>query len=256
MANLSFTASPSGHRIAYHKTEGAPDSGGPAVLFCGGFMSDMTGSKATTLEGWAAREGRAFVRFDYSGHGASEGAFRDGTVGAWLADALHVLDTLLAGPTILVGSSMGGWIACLIARARPERVAGLIGIAAAPDFTDRLWHRELDDTARKAILDYGFVELFSEYGPDPYVFTKALFDDGRTHFVMDSSLRIDAPVRLIQGTADPDVPWETAKDLACHMQASGSADVEAVIVPAGDHRLSTEADLARLVRVVEEVSAR
>jgi len=245
-----YISGPNGHHIAYYHRDGR----GPAIMFCGGFMSDMTGSKATTLEAWAEQKGHAFVRFDYSGHGASGGQFKDGTIGQWRDDALFIFDTLLSGPVILVGSSMGGWIASLIARARPDRVAGFVGIAAAPDFTERMWTHDLDDGARKTVLDQGFVEIASDYGPDPYVFTRVLFDDGRANRVMAAPLKIAGPVRLIQGTADLDVPWQTAENLGTHMKASGTDDVEVILVPGGDHRLSSDRDLARLVRVVAEIA--
>lgn len=252
MTSALKTMGPNGHQLAYHKTDGE----NPGVLFLGGFMSDMTGSKATTIEDHGKKTGHAAVRFDYSGHGISEGKFADGTIGAWAADALHIFDTLTEGPQILVGSSMGGWIASLIARTRPERIAGFIGIAAAPDFTERLWAHELEDEHRQAIMRDGRVEIFSEYGPDPYVFTKALFDDGREQSVFNAPLKIDAPVRLIHGTSDPDVPWEEAIKLAQHMKASGSTDVEAILVPGGDHRLSTDLDLARLTRIIDEIRSK
>lgn len=249
MTTANKITRPGGTALAYHRTPGA----GPGVLWCGGFMSDMEGSKALTVEAHAKARGRASLRFDYSGHGASGGAFADGTIGSWYQDALYMLDTLTDGPQVVIGSSMGGWITCLLARARPEKIAGFIGIAAAPDFTERMWTRDLDDDQRRAILTEGRVHIASDYGPDPYVFTKALFDDGRDQSVFRDALKIDAPVRLVQGTDDPDVPWETAKTLACHLQESGSRDVEAILVPGGDHRLSSEHDLERLTRILDEI---
>ena len=223
------------------------------VMFLGGFMSDMEGSKALAVEAFARGKGRPALRFDYSGHGQSEGTFAEGTIGRWSADALHMLDHFTDGRVVLVGSSMGGWIAGLLARARPAKIAGFIGIAAAPDFTERMWTHDLNDAERQAVLKDGKVLIPSEYGPDPYVFTKALFDDGRAQSLFASDLRIDAPVRLIQGTEDPDVPWETAKIYACHIEDSGSNDVEAVLIPGGDHRLSRDIDIARLLRVLDEI---
>lgn len=249
MTTPSITKGPNGTDLAYVRTPGKA----PGVMFLGGFMSDMTGSKAMVLEGHARKRGRAALRFDYSGHGASSGAFADGTIGAWADDALFMLDQFTEGPVVLVGSSMGGWIASLIARKRPDRLAGFIGIAAAPDFTERMWAHDLTDQQRKIILTEGRVLIPSDYGPDPYIFTKALFDDGRANSVFSKPLRLDVPVRLLQGIEDPDVPWETAKTLACHMEDSGSSDVEAVLIPGGDHRLSTERDLNRLVRTLDEI---
>lgn len=238
-----------GAQIAYHHLMGQ----GTGVMFLGGFMSDMTGSKATSLEEHCRKAGKQFLRFDYQGHGASSGAFKDGTIGQWAQDALTMFDEFMTGPTILVGSSMGGWIASLLARQRPEKIAGFIGIAAAPDFTERMWAHDLSDDHRTQIMRDGYVEIHSEYGPDPYVFTKALFDDGRTNSIFAQPLKIEAPVRLLQGLEDPDVPYDTALKLANHMQESGSQDVEAIMIPAGDHRLSTEADLNRLCRTVSEI---
>lgn len=249
MTTPNMTQGPNGTDLAYVRTSG----GGPGVMFLGGFMSDMTGSKALTVEAHAKARDRAALRFDYSGHGQSGGAFADGTIGAWAADAIYMLENYTDGPVVLVGSSMGGWIASLLARQCPEKVAGFIGIAAAPDFTDRMWTHDLNDDMRKMILTEGRVLVPSDYGPEPYTFTKALFDDGRAQSVLTEPLKIDAPVRLIQGTEDPDVPWETAKTLACHMEDSGSPDVEAILVPGGDHRLSSDSDLARLTRILDEL---
>lgn len=242
MTKPSFMETEHGTRIAYHRTKGA----GPGVVFLGGFMSDMEGSKALALEEQARREGRAFVRFDYQGHGQSSGEFADGTIGLWLKDALAVIDRLTTGPQILVGSSMGGWIALLAAKARRARVKALVGIAAAPDFT--LWHWDaLTEAERNTIITEGRLLVPSDYGPDPYVFTRALFEDGWRNRVNHGLIHLDIPVRLIQGTADPDVPWQTAMNIADNLTGE---DVEVVLVPAGDHRLSRDVDLKRLRRVV------
>ncbi|WP_417456437.1 alpha/beta hydrolase [Kordiimonas sp.] len=242
MSDPDFLITKHGTRIAYHRTKGA----GPGVVFLGGFMSDMEGSKALALEEQARRAGRAFVRFDYQGHGQSSGKFADGTIGLWLKDALAVIDRLTTGPQILVGSSMGGWIALLAAKARRARVKALVGIAAAPDFT--LWHWDaLSDEERNTILTEGRLLVPSDYGPDPYVFTRALFEDGWRNRVNHAPIHLHIPVRLIQGTADPDVPWQTAISIADNLTGE---DVEVVLVPGGDHRLSRDVDLKRLVRVV------
>lgn len=245
MIRPNFINTPHGSRIAYHRTPGTS----PGVVFLGGFMSDMEGGKALALEAYCAATGRAFVRFDYAGHGQSGGAFADGTIGGWAADALAVIDQLTEGPQILVGSSMGGWIALLAAKARRARVRGLVGIAAAPDFTVRHW-AELSETDQQTIMRDGKLEVYSDYGPDPYVFTKALFDDGWQNRVNNGPIHLDIPVRLIQGMADPDVPWQTATEIAGNLIGN---DTEVILVPGGDHRLSEPNDLKRLVRVVDDL---
>lgn len=247
MTKASHYKTAHGTRLAYHLTEGS----GPGVVFLGGFMSDMEGGKATMLEAYCKMRGQAFLRFDYQGHGESDGAFADGTIGLWAKDALAVIDGLTKGPQILVGSSMGGWIALLAAKARPSRVKGLVGIAAAPDFTTRMWADELTADQRETILRDGMVEVPTDYGPDPYILTKALFDDGWESRVIHQPLHLDIPMRFIQGTEDLDVPWQTALDIA---EAVTSDDVEVILVPGGDHRLSEKLDLKRLKRVVRQLS--
>ncbi len=248
MTSPSYFNSPHGTRIAYHKYEGTK----PGVIFLGGFMSDMDGGKALALESHCKREGRSFLRFDYQGHGQSSGDFADGTIGLWAKDALSVLDNLTQGPQVLVGSSMGGWTSLLCAKARPSRVRGFVGIAAAPDFTTRMWRDELTEEQRQSILQEGLVKVPTDYGPEPYTLTKALFDDGYNNRVIHKPLHLDIPVRLIQGTADMDVPWRTALDIA---NTVVSDDIDVILVPEGDHRLSEPRDLARLTRVVNEVVA-
>lgn len=238
-----------GTEIAYHQTSGA----GPGVVFLGGFMSDMEGSKALALEAHCRATGRAFVRFDYQGHGQSSGAFEDGTIGLWLQDALEVLDRLTEGPQILVGSSMGGWIALLAAKARPGRIHALVGIAAAPDFTVRMWRDELTAEQRAEIDSRGKTEIPTEYGDDPYTITKDLIVDGWSNRVIHAPFHLDVPVRLLQGTEDADVPWSTALTIANRITGE---DVEVILVPGGDHRLSRDIDLARLIRVVDSVAGR
>lgn len=246
MSNPSILSTAHGTKIAYHRTPGTS----PGVVFLGGFMSDMEGGKATELEAYCKRTGRAFVRFDYQGHGQSSGAFADGTIGLWLKDALSVIDELTQGPQILVGSSMGGWIALLAAKARRARVKGLVGIAAAPDFTVRHW-AELSDADQQTITNTGRLEVYSDYGPDPYVFTRALFEDGWANRVNNGPIHLDIPVRLIQGACDPDVPWQTAMSIADNLTGD---DTEVILVPGGDHRLSEPNDLKRLVRVVDSLA--
>jgi len=233
--------------IAYHRTPGKP----PGIVFLGGFMSEMTGTKATWLEGFARARGHGFLRFDYTGHGASSGAFADGTIGAWRDDALAALDRLTEGPQVLVGSSMGGWIALLVAHARPSRVAGLVTIAAAPDFTEDLIWARLGDAQRSALARDGWFEAPSAYGP-PYRITRALIEDGRDHLLLRGAIAIAAPVRLLHGMQDPDVPWHTSLRAA---ERLASRDVRLTLIKDGDHRLSRDQDLALLGRTVAELLA-
>lgn len=223
--------------IAYHARAGKS----PGVLFLTGFMSDMTGSKAIALDEFCAARGLAYVRFDYRGHGQSDGAFEDADIGTWFADALDVFDNLTEGPQILVGSSMGGWMMLLLARARPERVKALVGIAAAPDFTERL-EAQMTPQHRAEMAASGKVVVASAYGSD-YIFTRALLSSGRFHRLLKDGIAFDGPVRLLQGTADHAVPWETALQI---QSALTSKDVEVTLIKDGDHRLSEPADLARL----------
>ncbi|MGF1605843.1 MAG: alpha/beta fold hydrolase [Rhodothalassiaceae bacterium] len=225
---------------------------GPGWVFLGGFRSDMTGTKALALERWARAAGRAFTRFDYSGHGQSDGRFEDGTISQWRDDVLAIIDQVTEGPLILIGSSMGGWIALLCALARPQRVAGLVGIAAAPDFTEKLmWHR-YSDAVKQQILDTGRHEEPSVYSDEPTVITKALIEDGRQHLLLGNPIDLDLPVRLIHGQRDEDVPWQMSLDLA---RAIRGEDVTVTLVKAGDHRLSTPADLTRLRTMIDPLAA-
>ena len=236
---------PQGRRIAYHLTDGT----GPAVVFLGGFKSDMGGTKAVFLEEWARAQGHAFLRFDYSGHGESSEAFTDGAIGDWFEDACAALG-LLAGKVVLVGSSMGGWISLLVARSMPERVAGLVTIAAAPDFTeDSMWAGFSD--AQKAELMAGQVALPSEYG-EPYIITRRLIEDGRDHLVLRDPLNLPFSVRFLQGTADKDVDMSVAMRLLDH---SSGPDMRLTLVDGADHRFSDPACLALIARSVEEVLA-
>jgi pimeloyl-ACP methyl ester carboxylesterase len=240
-----------GVSIAYHRVEGKSDL--PGVMFLGGFNSDMTGSKALALHDFCAGRGQGFVRFDYRGHGQSSGRFEDGTIGQWFDDACAVFDRLTAGPQILVGSSMGGWIALLLAVARPERVAGFVGIAPAADFTQALMWPRLPEAARAAILRDGFVRIPSAYDPAGTIVTHALIEEGRNHCLLDRPIALTCPVRILQGTADPDVPWQHALRTA---DAIGHDDVLVTLVKNGDHRLSDPVNIARLVALVAELSAR
>lgn len=235
-----------GATIAYHRLAGAA----PGIVFLGGFHSDMTGNKASYLEDYCRCRGRAFVRFDHFGHGASSGEASMGTIGRWTEDATAVLDLLTDGRQILVGSSMGGWIMLLAALARPARIGALVGIAAAPDFTeDLLWPR-LDPAQRQKLRVTGAVTLPSEYDPVGYTYRMSLFEDGRRHLVLRNAIALDCPVRLLHGMADKSVPWQTSLTLAERLTSS---DVIVSLVKDGDHRLSREPDLARLARTLDEL---
>ncbi|MBS0473187.1 MAG: alpha/beta hydrolase [Proteobacteria bacterium] len=234
-----------GERIAYIRRSGR----GPGVVWLGGFKSEMTGTKARALDAWAA--GRAFVRFDYFGHGASTGDFRNGTVTRWLGDTLAVLDSLTEGPQLLVGSSMGGWLAALAALARPERVAGLLLIAPALDFTEALLWASLDDAARTSITERGEWLRPSLYDPSPYPITRALIEDGRKHLLLGGPIDLRCPVRIIQGMADPDVAWQHAMRV---MDCFGD-DTELTLVKAGDHRLSKPHEIALILRTLDAMLA-
>jgi pimeloyl-ACP methyl ester carboxylesterase len=234
-------------RLAYHRMEGR----GPTVLFCGGYTSDMTGTKALALERWCRAEGRAYVRFDYGGHGRSDGRFEDGTIGSWAEDSLAIVDRVAVGPLIVVGSSMGGWIMLLVALARPERVRALLGIAAAPDFTEDLLLPEATEAQRLDLDRQGFWLQASAYG-EPYPVTRRLIEEARAHLVLRGPISISCPVHLLHGQRDPDVPWQTALRLAERLQ---SEDVTVELIKAGDHRLSTDANLARMTAALARLDA-
>ena len=237
---------PDGNTVAYATTPGRP----PTVVFLGGFRSDMTGTKAVALEVWARRTGHAYLRFDYLGHGQSSGRFEDGTIGRWLDDSLAAIDNLAVGKLVLVGSSMGGWLSLLVARARPERLAGLVLIAAAPDFTERMLLAGLSADDRAALERDGRLLRPSQYSPEPSVFTWRLIEEGRNHLLLDKALSLPCRVRLLHGQDDPDVPWQYSLRIAAHLEAP---EVITTLVKGGDHRLSTPADLARLIATVEEL---
>lgn len=249
MSEPAYLDTPSGRRIAYHRTEG----GGPGIVFLGGFKSDMTGTKAMHLETWARALGRAFLRFDYSGHGQSSGAFEDGCIGDWAEDAAATVEALTEGPQVLVGSSMGGWIALLLARRMPQRVAGLVGIAAAPDFTEDGFWAGFDAGQRAMIEQAGRLELPSEYSEDPYVITRRLIEDGRENLVLRAPLSLPFPVRLLQGTADEDVAVEVPLRLMDHAEAD---DMRLTLVKGADHRFSSPDCLALMESAISEVTAR
>ena len=237
-----------GLSLAYQRSSGA----GPTLVWLCGFRSDMDGTKAAALHRWTEGAGRAFLRFDYSGHGRSGGAFADGTIGQWLADTLAVLDGATEGPLVLVGSSMGGWLALLAARARPERVKALALIAPAPDFTARLLWPELSEDARHVIMTTGHWDRPSAYEDAPTPITRALIEDGRKHLMLDAVIPFTGPVRILHGQADPDVPWRLSLELA---ERLASDDVRVTFVKDGDHRLSTPRDIVLLEATIAALCA-
>jgi pimeloyl-ACP methyl ester carboxylesterase len=231
-------------KLAYRHTPGK----GPTIVFLCGYASDMNGTKALALEEWAKANGRAFLRFDYAGCGASEGEFEEQTLADWRDDALRILDAVAAGPVVLVGSSMGGWIMLLVARARPEQVLGLVGIAAAPDFTD--WGFSHDEKLQ--LVEYSRIEQPSDYSDQPTITTHAFWQAGESNRVMDRPIDFRGPVRLLQGQQDAEVPWERAIALAALFRSDA---VQTWLVKDGDHRLSREDDIALILRAVQDVLA-
>ena len=242
-------ARPDGVTLAYHRTEGRA----PGIVFLGGFFSDMTGTKATALEAFARRRGQAFLSFDYQGHGQSSGRFEEGTIGLWAGDAIAALDHLTEGPQILVGSSMGGWIMLLAALARPTRIAALVGIAAAPDFTEDLMWQWFPEEVKAIIERDGVYHAPSDYDETPYPITKDLIRDGREHLLLRAPIPLDCPVRLLHGMGDEDVPWQTALAIADKLE---TADVEITLIKNGDHRLSEPVDLRRLEATLSALLSR
>ncbi len=241
-------------RIAVRKRAGAS----PGVFWLGGFHSDMNGTKAQALDAWAAEQGRACVRFDYSGHGESGGAFADGTIGQWHDESVAVFDAVCEGPQVAVGSSMGGWMALLLARALAKRrgtasramLKGLVLIAPAPDFTEDLMWKGFSQAIRDEIMTKGMWHRPSEYGDEAYPITRALIEEGRNHLLLGGTIDVGCPVRILQGAQDPDVPWRHAFALT-HCQPSD--DVVLTLVQDGDHRLSRPQDIARMLGAVNEL---
>jgi hypothetical protein len=248
MAEQSGDLKREGERLAWRRVDGS----GPTIVWLGGFRSEMAGTKAQALADWAQDQGRPFLRFDYFGHGASSGDFRRGTITRWRADALAVIDELADGPLILIGSSMGGWLACLAALSRPDRVKGLVLIAPAADFTERLIEPSLTDQARQAIETDGLWMRPSAYG-DPDPIARELLEDGRRWSILPGPVAITAPVAILQGAADPDVPWRHALDLAL---AIGLDNLVFTLIGDGDHRLSRTDDLVRLKAAIVDTLAR
>jgi pimeloyl-ACP methyl ester carboxylesterase len=233
----------------------ARDGRSPGLFWLGGLNSDMRGTKALALDAWAGEHGRACVRFDYSGHGESEGQFADGTIGRWLEEAVAVFEQFCSGPQVVIGSSMGGWMALLLAREIARRgitsasLAGLVLIAPAPDFTEALMWKGFASEVREEIMTKGVWHRPSQYG-DPYPITRALIEEGRNHLLLGSAIEVGCPVRILQGAQDPDVPWQHAFALAERLPAE---DVVLTMIQDGDHRLSRPQDIARIMAAVEEI---
>ena len=245
MGETQFLSTKQGRKLAYHRTEGK----GPLVVFLGGLKSGMEGTKAVFLEEWAQKEGRAFLRFDYSGHGESSHEFTDGCIGDWAEDAAEAVTALTDGPIIPVGSSMGGWQALLLAKAMPERIAGMVTIAAAPDFTEDGYWANFTDAQKQALEDLGQVELPSDY-MEPYIITKRMIEDGRQQLVLRDALELPCPVRFLQGTADTAVSVETAVRLLEHAEGP---DMQLKLVKDADHRFSDGPCLGLILEALEEV---
>jgi pimeloyl-ACP methyl ester carboxylesterase len=225
----------------------------PGVFWLGGFKSDMQGTKAVALDAWAAQAGRACLRFDYSGHGESGGAFTDGTIGRWLEESAAVFERFARGPQVLVGSSMGGWMALLLARELRQRavagskLAGMVLIAPAADFTEELMWKKFSPEVKRQIETTGSWQRPSDYSPEPYVITRGLIEDGRKHLLLGGLIETGCPVRILQGVQDPDVPWQHAMELSSRLARD---DVVMTLVKDGDHRLSRPEDIERLIAAV------
>lgn len=238
-------------RIAVRARIGRP----PGLFWLGGFNSDMRGTKALALDAWAAEQERACVRFDYSGHGESEGQFADGTIGRWLEESVAVFERFCRGPQVVIGSSMGGWMALLLARELARRgiqtasLAGLVLIAPAPDFTEALMWKGFSAEVREEIMTKGVWHRPSQYG-DPYPITRALIEEGRNHLLLGSKIDVGCPIRILQGAQDPDVPWQHAFTLAQRLPAD---DVVLTMIQDGDHRLSRPQDISRIMAAVAEI---
>ncbi len=247
MQDPSFFMTPQGRRLAYHKTPGS----GPCIVFLGGLKSDMEGTKAVHLEAWAQASGRAFLRFDYSGHGQSSGTFEEGCIGDWAEDTFEILTALTEGPLVPVGSSMGGWQALLLAGRLGARIAGMVTIAAAPDFTEDGYWASFTQEQKTQLEQKGFVTIPSDY-MEPYVISKHLIEDGRQNLVLRDPLVLDFPVRCLQGTADTAVSTQTAVRLLEHAQ---SPDMQLLLVKDADHRFSDGPCLGLIEQAVLDVIA-
>ena len=244
--STSFITLEDGRRLAYNLTEGA----GPCVVFLSGFRSDMNGTKAVALEEFCRARGQRFLRFDYTGHGQSSGDFMDGTIGSWKRDAVDMLDRVVGGDCILVGSSMGGWLMLLAALERPAMVKGLVGIASAPDFTKAMIESELNESQQNEMAEKDVVYVPDCYGDTPFPITRALIEDGHEHLLLHKPIPLHVPVRLIHGTKDADVPWQVSQKL---LESLVSTDVKLTLVKDAGHRLSEPSQLDILYGFVEEL---
>jgi pimeloyl-ACP methyl ester carboxylesterase len=252
LKSINVGNGPAARRIAVRLRDGKA----PGVFWLGGFKSDMQGTKAVALDEWAGRTGHASIRFDYSGHGESGGAFTDGTIGRWLEDSLAVFDACCQGPQVLVGSSMGGWLALLLGRALARRrqaaqatIAGMVLIAPAVDFTEELMWRRMSPEVRREIAEKGVWERPSAYSEGPYLITRGLIEEGRNHLLLGGMIETGCPVRILQGVRDEDVPWQHAVDLSARFARD---DVVLTLVKDGDHRLSRPEDIERLLAALAE----
>lgn len=244
----SFLSGPRGTSLAYFRLEGKS----PGLMFLGGFRSDMSGTKASALEAHCRKVGRAYVRFDYSGHGESSGKFEEGTIGEWAQDALAILDNVAQGPQVLVGSSMGGWMMLLCALARPERVKGLVGVASGPDFTDGFKRHRLTKELQRELDERGYVMHAPNIWEEPYPITKKLLDEGDDHLLLRGEIDVTCPVRLIHGMLDETVTWEVSLKLSNLLKGD---DVRLTLVKDGGHRLSRDKDTELITRTAEELAA-
>jgi len=252
MDEPSYITGKTGLKLAYIHTSARPEGKEyPLVMFLGGFMSDMCGTKATWLEQQCRERGQAFLRLDYSGHGQSEGEFKDGTISRWKEDALSVFDHVVKEPAILIGSSMGGWIGLHLALERKEAVRGFIGIAAAPDFTEGMYNDYLTEAQKKEIEEKGYTELPNEHGDDPYIITRALIEDGKKNCLLGKKRQIDVPVCLIQGREDKEVPWETALEIEKTFEGD---DLDIIFIEEGGHSLSRPEDLTLIDKKILDMS--
>jgi pimeloyl-ACP methyl ester carboxylesterase len=250
----SLTLESPARTIAVRMREGKGDNKAPGLFWLGGFRSDMKGTKAAALDAWAETQARACVRFDYSGHGESSGDFAAGTIGQWLEETIAVFSTFVQGPQVVIGSSMGGWLALLLARELSKRksaakIAGMVLIAPAIDFTEELMWQQFSDATRREIEDKGFWLRPSTYGEQPYPITRKLIEDGRKHVLLSGLIETGCPVHILQGVQDLDVPWKHAEKLVSHLAGS---DVVLTLIKDGDHRLSRPEDIERLLAAVAE----
>ena len=241
-----FLRRENGTSLAYFRLEGES----PGLMFLGGFRSDMSGTKASALEAHCRKVGRAYVRFDYGGHGESSGKFEEGTIGEWAEDALAILDEVARGPQVLVGSSMGAWMMLLCALARPERVKGLVGVASGPDFTDGFKKHRLTEEMERELDERGYVMHAPNIWGEPYPFTKKLLDEGDKHLLLRGEIEVTCPVRLIHGMLDETISWEVSLKLT---EVLKSDDVRFMLVKDGGHRLSRDADIELIIRTAEEL---